>query len=334
MEPLISVIVPVYRVEKYLHRCVESILSQTYTNFELILVDDGSPDNCGYLCDEYTQKDSRIRVIHRENGGLSAARNSGIEIARGEYFTFIDSDDWVHPRFLDFLIIPILKDSVCISICDFIREGVFPEEKISTGLSCYELMDAEELLEKHFWNYNYACGKLYHRSLFSEFRYPEGKVFEDTFTTYKLLFQCSQVAFLNLPLYFYFVNEEGITKAPWTPRELVIFDAMREQLSFYETNGYVRAYIKEHELYVNHFAYQCVRIQSNKDNLPNNKKYLKEIRCELRRLLRQRCDKYTIRTMPYCYANAYPILMKLYRAAGGVKRRIQKVLHYQETKEQ
>ena len=334
MKPLISVIVPVYRVEKYLHRCVDSILRQTYTDFELILVDDGSPDSCGAICDAYAAEDSRVRVIHRENGGLSAARNSGIGIAAGEYFTFIDSDDWVHPQFLELLAIPVLRDHVRVSICGYIREGEFSESEIRSEQAVYQLLDAEELLENHFWNYNYAWGKLYHRDLFAEVRYPEGKVFEDTFTTYKLLFQCRQAALLEHPLYFYFVNEEGITKAPWTPRELVIFDAMREQLLFYEANGYTRAYQKEHALYVNHFAYQCVRIQDNKEMLAKNRKYLKEIRRELRYLLRQHRDKYTIRTMPYCYENAYPTFMKIYRTAGGVKRRIRRFLHREEKKEQ
>ncbi|MBQ7300531.1 MAG: glycosyltransferase family 2 protein [Clostridia bacterium] len=330
MDPLISVIVPVYRVEKCLHRCVDSILGQTYKNFELILVDDGSPDNCGILCDEYAQKDSRIRVIHRENGGLSAARNSGIEIAKGEYLTFIDSDDWVHPSFLELLVIPTLKERVGVSICGYIREGAFPDVNFKLKQVYYELMNAEDLLEKHFWNYNYAWGKIYRRTLFADVRYPEGKVFEDSFTTYKLLFQCDQVAYFDIPLYYYYVNGDGITKSPWTPRELVIFDAMREQLEFYNSNGHTRAYRKEHELYVNHFAYQCVRIQDNKEDLSANKKYLHEIRRELKHLLRQYRDIYTIRTMPYCYENAYPNFMRFYRLAGGIKRRIWKILHREE----
>ena len=121
--PAISVIVPVYKVEKYIHRCVDSILGQTFTDYELILVDDGSPDNCGAICDEYAVKDSRIVVIHQENGGLSAARNTGIDWSfansDSRWLTFIDSDDWVHPEYLQRLLAAAVEHNVSVSICGY-----------------------------------------------------------------------------------------------------------------------------------------------------------------------------------------------------------------------
>ena len=121
----ISIIVPVYNTEKYLNRCVDSILNQTFTDFELILVDDGSPDNCGKICDEYKEKDRRVRVIHKPNGGLSDARNAGIEWALNnsdsEWISFIDSDDWVHPNYLDFLLRAAEQNNTSVSICGFLR---------------------------------------------------------------------------------------------------------------------------------------------------------------------------------------------------------------------
>ena len=119
----ISVIVPVYKVEKYIKRCIDSILIQTFQDFELILVDDGSPDKCGQICEEYSQKDKRIVVLHRENGGLSAARNTGIEWifenSRSQYLTFIDSDDWIHPQYLEILLQVLKKNNVAVSVADF-----------------------------------------------------------------------------------------------------------------------------------------------------------------------------------------------------------------------
>lgn len=117
--PLVSVIVPVYRVEKYLRICVDSILAQTYSDLEVILVDDGSPDGCPAICDEYAQQDARVRVIHQKNAGLSAARNAGLDLCQGEYITFIDSDDFVHPRFVELLLNACLKEHCLISVSDF-----------------------------------------------------------------------------------------------------------------------------------------------------------------------------------------------------------------------
>ena len=139
---LISAIVPVYNVEKYLYRCVDSILKQTYENFELILIDDGSPDNCSQMCDELSEKDSRIKVIHQENQGLSAARNSGIKIAKGNYLTFIDSDDWISNTMFEDLINLIKEKNADISICNFI---------VTDGNAIYKKnTKAEDLIPKNF----------------------------------------------------------------------------------------------------------------------------------------------------------------------------------------
>ena len=176
----ISVIVPVYKVEKYLERCVDSILNQTYTDFELLLVDDGSPDNCGKMCDEYAEKDNRIFVIHQKNGGLSAARNTGInwfyEQNNSDYITFLDSDDWVHPDYLKILMDGITKNNVILSVCNYTRvTEIIPHEKFDNVE--YELTFPEDFLVNHSWQYNYAWGKLYHKSLFEDVRYPVGKNF-------------------------------------------------------------------------------------------------------------------------------------------------------------
>ncbi len=321
--PTISVIVPVYKVEPYLRQCVDSILAQTYTDFELILIDDGSPDSCGAICDEYAEQDSRVRVIHQENGGLSAARNAGIDTARGDYLTFIDSDDWVHSMYLELLLNAVVENNVDISVCTFERPTGRKESTncLSEHLIT-ERITAEDLLIEHEWNYNYACGKLYNSKLFTKIRYPVGKIYEDTFTTYKLLYASNgtYIAWLNQPLYYYYTNEEGISHSPWTPKELTVFDGIVNQLEFYHNNRYVRAYKKEHSLYVNHFAYQICRILENKNDLKVNFRYLFKLRIKLMFILFRHPIIYSYRKMPQCYEATFPNIMSFYHRCGkGLK---------------
>lgn len=325
--PLISIIVPVYNVEQYLHRCVESILRQTYTNFDLILVDDGSPDTCGKICDEYAEKDKRIHVIHQKNSGLSAARNVGIDWAfmnsDSKWLTVIDSDDWVHPQYLELLLWAAEEYNVPVSICGYDRPEAPEEKEMAHIADCIpEVMTAETLLVNHMWNFNYAWGKLYEKKYFCDVRYPEGKNFEDTFTTYKVLFAGELVVLIKKALYFYFKNEAGITRSPWTPKELVVFEGMKQQLAFYRENGYQQALDKEEQLYVNHFAYQMCRIRENKQDLNKNRPYLKKLRREMLQLVHKNPEKYGFRKMPQCYEAAYPHLMRIYHSVGALLRKI------------
>ena len=322
---MITIVVPVYKVEEYLNRCVDSILNQTYTDFELLLVDDGSPDNCGKICDEYAEKDSRIFVIHQKNGGLSDARNTGInwfyEQNRSDYITFVDSDDWLHPDYLKILLNGITENSVKISVCNYKRvTAETPHENYENIV--YELTSPENFLVNHFWQYNYAWGKLYHKSIFDDVRYPIGKNFEDTFTTYKTLHKCKKIAYTELQLYYYLRNEQGITRSPWNPSELVVFDAMQEQMTFYRENGLQKAFEKEFELFVHHHAYQIVRLKENKKDLKKNKSKLKEIKKVLKKLLKENKDKFNVHNMTYSYEAAYPFIMRLYALASKTKAKI------------
>ena len=322
---MITVVVPVYKVEKYLNRCVDSILNQTYTDFELLLIDDGSPDNCGKLCDEYAKKDHRVFVIHQKNGGLSSARNTGIdwfyEKNKSEYITFVDSDDWLHPEYLSVLMAGITENHVKISVCNYNRVTYEIPHKSYDNIK-FELTSPENFLVNHSWQYNYAWNKLYHKSVFEDIRYPIGKIFEDTFTTYKVLHKCEKIAYTELQLYYYFQNDQGISHSPWKPSELVIFDAMQEQLNFYKEKGLQKAYDKEFELFVHHHAYQIVRIKENKNDLKKNKATLKEIKKTLRNYLKENKDKFNVHNMTYSYEAAYPIFMKLYALASKTKAKL------------
>lgn len=213
---MISVIVPVYKVERYLRECVDSILMQTFTDFELILVDDGSPDRCPQICDEYAARDSRVKVIHQANGGLSAARNAGIEIAQGEYLTFIDSDDYVSPAYLQKLYDALIENhaglSVCLAVWFIDGEPAIDDccvEKticVMTGReACFSIYRSEEKVA------NMAWGKLFHRNLFSSIRFPEGKIHEDVAVIPRIVYQAQTVVALAERLYFYRNRLDSIT---------------------------------------------------------------------------------------------------------------------------
>ncbi|MBQ8729868.1 MAG: glycosyltransferase, partial [Lachnospiraceae bacterium] len=185
--PKLSIIVPVYKVEPYIHKCVDSILYQTFTDFELILVDDGSPDNCGKICDEYAQKDEHVRVIHKKNGGLSDARNFGLEVAVGEYISFIDSDDWVdkniYTESLDYMKKNDL-DIVCFDVTEVRSSKTLVRHKFESD----KVFEAEDGLYKILVDEidNSACNKIFKRSIWKDVRFPVGRRFEDVATTYKV----------------------------------------------------------------------------------------------------------------------------------------------------
>lgn len=217
--PLITVIIPCYKVEQYLPKCINSVLTQTYTNLEIILVDDGSPDNCGNICDNYAQKDSRIKVIHKTNGGLSDARNKGIDIAHGEYITFIDSDDYVSNNYIEVLY-NLLKDnnaqmSICLPYCiSEMNETIIRINKKNKKI----IFNSEEALISMFYQKDFdtsAWAKLYHQSLFKNIRYPQHILYEDLPTTYKLIQLCTTIAMTTQQNYFYLLRNNSIEGSPF-----------------------------------------------------------------------------------------------------------------------
>lgn len=213
MMELISVIVPVYRTEAYLDRCVESIVEQSYENLEIILVDDGSPDNCPAMCDAWAEKDRRVKVIHKQNGGLSDARNAGLSVCTGAYIAFVDSDDWIHPDYIRLLYITAQKYNAQISACDvqFVYEGDSVKSAPSTVTSkCYTPEQAIATLIKGCVFRAVAWNKLYQRSIIQSERFPIGKNHEDEFFTYRILDRAVRLAYVDAPLYFYFQRPGSI----------------------------------------------------------------------------------------------------------------------------
>lgn len=212
---LVSVIVPVYKVEQYLDRCLKSLVDQSYSNIEIILVDDGSPDKCYQICEKWAQRDNRIKVIHKANGGLSDARNKGLEFAKGEYVCFVDSDDYVAKKYIE-----ILYNLMCNNHTDMsavsLKEVFSMEQEIDEN-EAYEkittVFEGKEAIKQLFFNdtfANYAWNKMYKRELFDNIRFPVGRKMEDLGTTYKLLLNAKKIAYSTEVLYYYYQREDSI----------------------------------------------------------------------------------------------------------------------------
>lgn len=313
--PAISVIVPVYKVEPYLRRCVDSILAQTYTDFELILVDDGSPDNCGAICDEYAQRDSRVHVIHQENKGLSAARNAGIDWvfanSNSEWLSFVDSDDWVHPQMLERLYHAVLEHNVKVSICGY-EETRGDIQWTNAGAVQARLWPVEQFYVERNVNATVAVCKLYHKECFADIRYPVGKIHEDEYTTYKLLFLHEKIAVVDTVMYAYFINPNGIMGSEWSPRHLDAVGAYYEQFEFFEKKGLLDIRDKQ----IKSFLFvMCMQINSIvHGNKQDYQKYVTILRGEMRKILwRYRKQRIVnIRDDAWILEAAFPRMMQLY----------------------
>lgn len=237
MEELVSIIVPIYKTEKYLDRCIKSIINQSYKKLEIILVDDGSPDRCGEICDEWAKKDKRIKVIHKKNGGLSDARNAGIEIAQGEYLSFIDSDDYVHRDFIKFLYENCLKNNADISMCGVKQTD--KDENINREIKNenIRIVFSKDVLEKKHNIYCVAWNKLYKKSIFNNIRYPKGKIHEDVAVIYKIMYYSNKIAITDSELYFYFSAPESIMRSEFSEKRLDALDVIKDSYKFFIENN-------------------------------------------------------------------------------------------------
>ena len=244
---LVSVVVPVYKVEQYLERCVKSICEQTYQELEIILVNDGSPDRCGEMCEELAQKDNRIQVLHKQNGGLSDARNAGVKLATGKYLLFVDSDDCINKYVVQICIESATKkdgaDIICFNYTnvednqnvDFREKKVAMEMQTETGALAVKrcFMNVGSIV---VWN------KMYKRSLFQKLRFPKGKIHEDEFLTYKLLYNAKKVGYIDVSLYYYTIRNNSIMRTEFNKKRLVLLEVFEERIVFFKNRN-------EQELY-------------------------------------------------------------------------------------
>ena len=236
---MISVIVPIYKVEEYLRRCVDSLLQQTYKDFELILVDDGSPDGCGAICDAYASQDPRVRAVHKENGGLSDARNAGLHAARGGVIAFVDSDDWVAPDFLEALYDALESEGADIAECAVMKTDGTTEHAplrlfdkpsdFATEPALRELIH-DGVFHQTVWN------KLYRRAVLEGIPFPKGRTNEDEFWTYQVFARAKRAVKVDRPLYFYFQRPGSIMGTSFSLRRLDALDAKTERQAFFEEN--------------------------------------------------------------------------------------------------
>lgn len=210
MNPKISIIVPVYKVEPYLHICVDSILAQTFTDIELILVDDGSPDNCGDICDEYAQKDQRVRVLHKKNGGLSDARNAGLDVATGDYIGFVDSDDWIEPDMFELLYNMCIENDCEIANCTSIIH--YKNKTVTNGSHQLIIHDKKQAMKAMLQGILYdevVWTKIIKKDLLNDIRFKTGITYEDTAFTYKVIHECKRICCIGAPKYHYIKRENS-----------------------------------------------------------------------------------------------------------------------------
>lgn len=216
MSEKVSVVVPIYKVERYLNRCIKSIVNQTYKNLEIILVDDGSPDRCGFICDKWKSSDKRIRVIHKKNGGLSSARNKGIELSTGEYIMFIDSDDYIKNNMVEVLYNNLKETNADISICDFIRcrKNKRHYNKYNRKRFVIDDNTKYKMLERNEYNVVSVVqwNKLFKKEIFKNIKYPVGKIHEDEAVIAQEFYNAKRISYILEPLYYYRQRDDSIMR--------------------------------------------------------------------------------------------------------------------------
>ena len=294
---MVSIIVPVYNVEKYIKKCIDSIINQTYQNLEIILVDDGSPDKCGEICEEYSKKDNRIKVIHKENGGVSDARNAGLEKATGEYIAFIDSDDYIDKNYISTLYNMCITNKAEIAQCSFKRvtdNQIANEKDVENKIVNMSGIEAiKNIFKENYIEYTVAWNKLYKKSLFDNIKYPKGKLHEDEATTYKLFYEAKIVSVTNEKLYYYYIRQNSITNTKFSLRRLDYIEELEEQLKFFNDRNEEDIYLEVYYRYARSlllFYFKCKTIE-NSEQIQNelyskfkeSVKYLKKQKVSIKR---------------------------------------------------
>lgn len=285
--PEISIIVPVYNTEKYLDRCIRSITEQTFSDFELILIDDGSKDNSGFICDEWEKKDSRIKVIHQKNAGAGAARNAGLRVAKGEYIGFVDSDDWIEPQMYEVMYNAIEKYSADVGMCNISSRTEFSmHDSYDNRKFPFELKNQEEMLSIFFRVHGEkgilsVCQRLIHKSVLKDFMFVEGTISEDVSAAYYFITHSQRTVVTNFSFYNYYNNKKGVTKSPVTMKDIEYIEAfkrifwdVKKRIPKFERYAYIN-YIRANYTILSKmdlFGYD-----SNDQDLNNKHKELKQI---------------------------------------------------------
>lgn len=319
--PKISVIVPVYRAEQYLHACVDSILSQTFSDFEVFLVDDGSPDGCGAICDAYAAADSRVRVIHQKNQGQAAARNHALAQAAGEWVCFVDSDDLIHPQMLALLYQAAVESGAELAQCRMLEAPMLPEAFWEEQTLRCEVLDVTEeallsLYDREEYPAWVACDKLVRRELVQGRPFVEGRVFEDNEAVCRWVCAAKKLARLPLELYFYRTNPESTTKSTFSLKKLDYLWALEQIICHYDAIGYDQMKSRFSDRYVQALVSSCngVRYGLNRPEL------VPQLEREALRFFRKQKLPLTVEQKEALLDVMHPGLIRLYwPVAGAVK---------------
>ncbi|MCX8074607.1 MAG: glycosyltransferase [Clostridia bacterium] len=291
MEDLVTVVVAIYNTEKYLKRCIDSILRQTYKNLQIILVDDGSTDMSSIICDEYSRLYSNILVIHKINGGLSDARNKGIDAATGKYVALIDSDDYINENYILKLYNLCREYNADIAQCSYTMvynsddQVVHNKTNVEQNKKTNKSLSGKEAVISSFSEFDVqstvAWNKLYKKDLFNYYRYPYAKIHEDEFTTYKLLYISNIVSYIDEPLYYYYKSTDSITTRKYNLKRLDVIEAMEEKLKFFLEKNEEKLYnltLKQYYFVLLNSKYD---VEKHIDDSSDKKRVLKNIRCKL-----------------------------------------------------
>ena len=271
---LITVIIPIYNVQQYLPKCIESVLNQTYSNLEIILVDDGSSDLSGSICDEYAERDKRIKVVHQETGGVSSARNTGLDHATGEFICWVDSDDYISSSLVAELYALVMKYDVNIAACNYLqgteREYQFKSQDNNTP----QLLSTEQAFDylykdgHHTFIVNASWGKLIKKNLYEGLRYPEGRIFEDIHVTYQLIGKCDSIIYTDEVLYYYFKHSKSIMHSPFDKHKQDYLDALEARITYFREKKYYDLYEKARISFLHSLMWEFSR---SKDILKDKK---------------------------------------------------------------
>lgn len=323
---LISLIVPVYNSEKYLKKCIDSILNQTYSNFELILVDDGSVDKSPQICDDYARKDSRIVVIHQKNQGQAVARNKALDVCKGDYISFVDSDDYVHPQMLEVLMNTMQKSNAEIVVCDYVQGY-----DTNFNWNDNDIVDDFTLFDGKTFLSNCLIGKtgknwllwdkIYKKTVFNDIRLPEGRIYEDNATVYKLIYGANKVAYSNNVLYYYFTNSESTVNKNFSPKHLDWLLVVEEMIEFFNFKNEVNLLEWANRCYLNSLTDLYSKVSKY---CPSEICLRKELKSKLKKLYGQERRKYriNIKTYPNVIEILYPTYAKIYWGINSVKNKM------------
>lgn len=320
--PEISIIVPVYRAEKYLNDCVDSILRQTFSNFELVLIEDGSPDLSGAICDEYAQRDERVRVIHQPNQGQAAARNHALPMTQGKWLCYVDSDDTIHPQMLEHLYRAAVESGAGISMCQFLEAEEQPADYERPVDFFYELLNMDEktltqLHDRDLYPGWVACAKLIRRECVEGYPFQTGRVYEDNEAVTRWLLPAKTLAMLPAKLYFYRANPDSTTKSRFSLKRMDYLWALESMIGYFESVGYHTLAQRFLKRYVEAAASACygVRQELNRPELVNG------ILSDVKKFLRREKMKLTRQERLSLLEAAHPNAMgRFWKAAEKVRK--------------